>query len=1269
MGDKRTIPELNAEQQAAAYCKENAVVAAGAGSGKTSVLASRFAYLLTEKGYRVDQILTLTFTKKAAAEMYQRIYSTLSFIATNDPGIKGERAREGIREFTHARIQTLDSYSVSIVKQASSRYGIRPDFTNDEDRCYALAGEEALPFLIGHRHHPAIERLYSQKDPEGIAKEIFADTVFNFSHIDDPPDFMADVRKQFDVICAEWKILTGKITENLNKLAELFVGKDGDKLLPDAASLVGKFTSGSVGFPAEEEIRTYFDSLLPLDDTECIAHSESHPIRTALLEILKFLGELSSINLRRGKKSDNPAKDIIKKIKAPLFGSFSSLTVFCMQAGFILSVMSLLGDLQKIYLEKKRAEGVLTFTDVARLSRTILRDQSDIRKSEKKSFEAIMIDEFQDNNELQKELLFLLAENPERMDKSIPSAGELVPDKLFFVGDEKQSVYRFRGADVSVFRKLKDELASGDLPLKINYRSAPELIGAFNTFFGGSEFDPNGEKPLGEFASVFAPAGIPGNDSDQLGLPLPLYEAAYSPLKAGSLNKGKFTVCILNTDDDISDEMPAGSGGTEQLIPIENEARFTAERIQALLAEKNEAGEPKYRPDDIAVLFRAHSPQQLFEKHLRLLNIPYASEAINGFFYGGPVNDIMSVLRLVAYPLDTEAYAVMLRSPFVGLTLQGLAVCLAVFSRAADKDVEALPPQPFSDDALSRLSETEQAKFICGRELYRRIRGKASQETVSALVSELWYTEGYRYETEWHSQTIVYRELYDYLFHLAAKTDEDGLGLAAFTDSIQNLRDSGGKLEKIDIPLERSGAVRLMTVHKSKGLEFPVVFLCGCGKWSKRGGDSADVYETTIGGVSFNPPMPSDCSGIPGVKRNFFYEHSSAEEKRKKTAELRRLLYVAMTRAEKELYVTGSLNLGESEGDFSLLLKAFVDKQRTKIKPAERIAGDLILDNDTFFGLFLPALGDHISADGLTAQPSFFNLEPIPVYTEDYINSREHQGTLFFNDRKGIGAFIEKAAPFYNSAEIITTLKIENKHRTPTSFRELNKSDDVSLSFTVDKNYSGESSDEIFSKVDGVLKRFALEGDGRETGPGAVPPREASFTPADFGTIAHACVEALMNHIIPEIPSRLAGPLSPQEADTLLDAGVKLAKRFLSSSLGKAAEGASLRKSEYRFRSLYGETGHAQHTGHAEHAFINGTIDLLFENGEAVYVVDFKTDSREDPAEHAAQMAFYYKAAMDLLGFPHKKDCRVFLFYLRTGHAVEMTQAAKQFNLEKIFHL
>ena len=194
-------PELNSEQQAAAYCMENAVVAAGAGSGKTMVLASRFSWLITERNYHINEILCLTFTNKAASQMYRRIHSALTEISLSDTGQKGQRAQLALDNFAHAKIQTIDSYSTALVRQCAFRYGINPNFVIDQDRCLSLALEESLPFLISHRKNPALQRLYLKRKPNEIAERIFAAVLVNYTYIDKGPSLIRDTQKQFNIIC------------------------------------------------------------------------------------------------------------------------------------------------------------------------------------------------------------------------------------------------------------------------------------------------------------------------------------------------------------------------------------------------------------------------------------------------------------------------------------------------------------------------------------------------------------------------------------------------------------------------------------------------------------------------------------------------------------------------------------------------------------------------------------------------------------------------------------------------------------------------------------------------------------------------------------------------------------------------------------------------------------------------------------------------------------------------------------------------------------
>jgi ATP-dependent helicase/nuclease subunit A len=1227
---------LNCEQRRAVYCDRNAVAAAGAGSGKTTVLASRYVRLIKSGLCRVDQILTLTFTRKAAAEMYRRIYGALKAesraAGKQDPRAladavgaagAGNTANTGgavgaaLADFSRARIQTLDSYCAYIVKQGGSRYGIRPDFRIDNEGARELADRESLPFHISHRQHPALERLYREKRPVDIARGLFAASAFSYGYIDEPAAYIRGLITQFAIIRAEWE----KITEKLLPLADELVSlaaRGGDDFLIQLLTSVEAYAKIREHPIGGEELGAYFEDLLALreDPGESVGAAELHPLRGRCLRWLKTIGDLAYANAARGKRNSR-AKEIARELRG-LFRVFSSILVYTLQGGIILSVMVLLEEFQKLYVEKKRAQGILTFTDVARLARTILRDQADIRNNEKAAFKAIMIDEFQDNNSLQKELLFLLAEKQNYCAEGIPAAGDLEETKLFFVGDEKQSIYRFRGADVSVFRELKDELSAEKLSMGTNYRSSPQLIACFNALFGGSIYDPSGASPLFQYASIFPPSHLPP------------YEADYSPLAAGIDEEGKAKLCILDSKGGEEED------GEENFGDTENEAAFVAARIRELLDEKDGKGRNRRGPGDIAILFRTHRPQGLFEKHLRLLDIPYIGEGLGSLFADGPVNDLAAFIRLIAYPLDTEAYAISLRSPLAGLSLRGLALCVDASGEPEFRG------QPFA--APVSLDEEDRRAYEKGGELYRRIRDMAPEFSIGQLVSRLWYGEGYRYETIWNSRVSSHRELFDYLYAQAVKADEEGLSLAAFSDRLEALREREETLEDGEIPLERPGAVRLLTIHKSKGLEFETVFVVCCGNRAGGRRNNQDIYYSASGhGLSFNPPAPPECTGMENIRRNFFYEEDRLEERRRETAELRRLLYVAMTRARRNLYLSGAFPLEANGGKILPALGEALEKKkgaRAK-KNGEQgfrpLENDHILDDGTFFGLLLPALLETRpwAEAGEGDLPPYLGLEPIPPLGLRTLESREERG--YANSPAGLARFFRDKLPLYTGGLVIDTPVLKEDHLSPSAAGEAPESRDAGPPFLHDPALSGQGAADIFAAVDPILSR---------TG---------AF--AEFGSLAHLCVEARLTGEPERIPSALAGRLRPAEAETLLEAGKDLAGRFLSSPLGIQAGQAARHWSEYPFRSLWEDPGENAPPGAGESGgiVISGVIDLLFEWEDGLRVVDFKTDGEERPEAHLAQMAIYRRAARELRG----KNCRVWLYYLRSGRAVEVEPVSK----------
>jgi len=227
---------LDDEQIKAVTLETNGVVSAGAGSGKTRVLASRYAWLIIEKKLKPDEILTLTFTNKAVSEMYSRIYRYL--LDQSDAEAAG-----ALKDFHKARISTLDSFSANVARAAAARYGISPDFSSDDTALRDLAREAALRFVLDHRETPAIRQLLVDHKIKNLAEEIFARVVLNYSPISSPLDLNKDLSAQKEEIIRVWQEkvkeignITGLITDALRTLAELnksinFTKSLGDILL------------------------------------------------------------------------------------------------------------------------------------------------------------------------------------------------------------------------------------------------------------------------------------------------------------------------------------------------------------------------------------------------------------------------------------------------------------------------------------------------------------------------------------------------------------------------------------------------------------------------------------------------------------------------------------------------------------------------------------------------------------------------------------------------------------------------------------------------------------------------------------------------------------------------------------------------------------------------------------------------------------------------------------------------------------------------------
>jgi ATP-dependent helicase/nuclease subunit A len=1167
---KTLFPELDEQQLRAAITGRNAVVSAGAGSGKTKVLAARYAYLVMERKYRVEEILALTFTNKAANEMYSRIYGLLASHQDNP------EARQGLADFHRARICTLDSFLAGIARGVARLYGISPDFQCDDPGVRELALEAALPFVLEHRDNPALQTLMAYKKIRTVAEELFAETVVKHSPISNPLDFAVFVKIQGEEILRRWDEKTkaaavlvealirdlGGVTKKSLKIYETLSAVLLDRPVPDIPGIEGPLNMAAEG---GERFRVYFD----------------------------FLYALKSTDLRGGNSAElAPIVAHIKTLKG-LYGELESMANMALQSRIATAVFPLMDTFQAQFNRKKREAGILGFNDIARLAVDALSRYPEIRKTYKAMFRAVMIDEFQDNNGLQRDLIFLLAEKPGRDSPGIPrNPEELCPGKMFFVGDEKQSIYRFRGADVSVFRSLSKTLsASPDLSLIYNYRSDPLLIDAFNRIFGGLDPSPRDE-PAGP--GVFLRDD--GTLSD--------FEAAYTrihPSRGAAAGKPPVYFCLFD-EDRTPKKDPRG------LSPFDHEAAFIAGKIRELVAgaylvrDRDTGNKRPCAYGDFAVLQRHYTHQYALEKYFKEFGIPFNADRPAGIFSDAPVNDLYNLLRLLVYPGDRIAYAALVRSPFMRLSDLALSVCMLDESGV-----------PFNEALEEGMPPEERGLYRRARALYLGLTQAARILPLTELVTKLWYGEGYRYETIWSAQSQGYAELFDLFFELARTMERRGKGLVDFVDYLEDLINREERPEELDVPAEREAGARIMSIHKSKGLEFPVVFIYLGGGSGRNKANTEAVYFNERWGLTINLPQAEE---LPENSGNYFFNLHKAEEEQKNTAELRRLLYVAMTRAESALFMTASLprrTREEKNGDDPE--NAEYSEASVKNRLAELAAKKRDSAASSFLDLLLPVIGSG-------GEGPFF-IQPIPPFSRDEPPPDARRA------RPSMREAAERAAELYARAELIAAPPPEITGIPAGSLRY------IPAGLERARGVPGGAEGGKTGEADAVDR--LLEG----TGLGA----------ADFGILVHGFLAARFNGAGPEIPPEISAKPDKRRLLPVLEAARTMAEGFFSSELGRRCQSAALREAEFPVLTSAAIRGKT--------LAITGRIDLLFESEDAIHIVDFKTDRVQDPRRHLGQIAVYRQAVLDIF----HKPVRCWLFYLRSGTGVELTDQAEQVDM------
>jgi len=762
-------------------------VSAGAGTGKTTVIVERFCRAVCERGLDVDSILVITYTERAAGELRGRIRRRLRELERHDL----------VRDLDAAWISTIHGFCHRLLKAHPFAAGIDPRFrVVDDSQGRVLRGEafrDALEKFCGDGNEERLGLLTSYGGRRLRRMLTGVHETLRSSGLDLQLEAPGDPRLGARI--EELRAAAGELqSEQAAAALRLLEPPPGAESLLDLSEL----GDGSELAEGYEEAR--------------------HAVEQAALEALA-------------------ARDREQ-------------------------LQELLLTYDRAYRAAKDRESALDFEDLQLLARELLRENDEIRERESWRFRSIMVDEFQDTNRLQCELVDLLTGSwgaagvagpegtvprgtgPERADAGQGRVGE-----LFFVGDEFQSIYRFRHADVEVFRERREQVA-GVLALTQNYRSRPEVLDVINHLFAA------------DFGETFQPLDAAGRFADP----------AFGP-----------AVELL-----VTDKASYAETGRHWR---QAEARHIAGRVRDLV----DGGEAA--PGEIVLLFAAGTDARLYEEELRALGLPTFRATGRDYYNQQQVVDLLAYLRLLHNRYDDEALVTVLASPFVGASNDALVL----LRRAAPKRPLFVGLEKGMPEGLSA---TDRRLFEAFKQRFDRLAAQAPTLTLERLCEQVVCAHDYDLAVlaQWDG-----RRRYANLRKLArlARSYEElrGPDVQGFVRFVAE-QDAVGASE-LEAVAEEEGTdvIRLLTIHSAKGLEFKVVVVADAGR--DRGRHDADeILCLPDGRLGFRVAEPSTGKRLSTSE----YESVRTAEQDAEGAERLRLYYVAMTRAIDRLIVSGAID-------------------------------------------------------------------------------------------------------------------------------------------------------------------------------------------------------------------------------------------------------------------------------------------------------------------------------------------------------------------------
>jgi ATP-dependent helicase/nuclease subunit A len=803
--------ELTPEQRRAVERRDGALfLEAGAGSGKTRVLVERFVRAVCDDGVPVDRILAITFTEKAAAEMKARIRARFIELAE----------REHAREAEGAWVSTIHGFCARVIRTHPLAAGVDPEYrVLDETEAARIAidaFDRALEDFLARASGRERLDLVASYTPDRVARMVRTVYSRRRSQGEREPSLPP---------------IDEPPADGQRERLERALAAAGAELAPRAGE-------GKVIDAALTAIERCTDALGAL-----------------AAGVLGDPDTFEAVEVKRGnaRAMKTPAFDELAEAQAAWLELCSARKAY---ADYGL-LAKLLDRYRLRYAELKERRSALDFEDLELVARDLLRSSDGLRDHYRARFEHVMVDEYQDTNPLQDQLLDLIADG-----------------NLFTVGDERQSIYGFRNADVRVFRARREALEREERTekLRTNFRTGSSVLDRVNAAFEA------------------------------------VWPVGFERLTPGSTHKPRVgpSVEVLLVDKSKSrwehaglPEYPFGRGMGETVWRAA-EARLLAARVGALVLDG------PFAPGDVAVLMRAASDMSVYERALADRGLPTYAYGSRGYFSQQQVSDLRAYLATLANPLDELALCNLLASPLVGASIDALAL-VRMHGREQRRGPWRVLEDAFrpggdgSGGLLASLPERDVrriGRFVEWFGPERRAAPRLSLETVlDRAVTRSGYDRRVLALPGGERRLANVRKLMRLAREYEGERGRDIRGFIDYVDERELLQAREG-----EAPLEGEGldAVRLMTIHAAKGLEFPVVCVADLGRRGR--GDDGPLQVSEDGRVGLTLASMGGGGGRAALRMKELKE----EQEREAEAEERRIFYVAMTRAEEHLILSGA---------------------------------------------------------------------------------------------------------------------------------------------------------------------------------------------------------------------------------------------------------------------------------------------------------------------------------------------------------------------------